>query len=80
MLLFNVYFVLMTVNLFETVMERYFKKKRIDESSSNVGLNIEHTHAWEEVNLDDLISDSGLRKSIYEYDPNDRKRVHRAYL
>ena len=80
MLLLNVYFVLMTVNLFETVIKRYLKKKRIDESSSNVGLNIEHTHAQEEVNLDDLISDSGLRKSIYEYDPNDRERVRRAYL
>ena len=49
----------MTVNLFETIMERYFKKKRIDEPSSNVGLNIEYTHTQEEVNLDDLISDRG---------------------
>ena len=32
-----------------------------------------NTHALEEVNLDALISDPGLRKNIYEYDPNDRE-------
>jgi len=45
MLLLNVYFMLMTINLFKTVLERYFKKKRIGEPSSNVGPNIKHTHA-----------------------------------
>ena len=64
MLLLNVYFVLIIVNLFETVVKRYFKKKKIDESSSNVGLNIEHTHAREEVNLDDLISDPAKKKYL----------------
>ena len=70
MLLLNMYFVLMIVNLFEIVMKRYFKKKRIDEDH-----NIEHTHTWEEVNLVDLISDLRLKKSIYEYEPNNRESL-----
>ena len=61
------FFVLMTINLFETVMKRFLKKKRIvnssnGEPSSNVGPNIEHIHTQEEINLDDLINDLELRK------------------
>jgi len=48
--------------------------------SSNVSPNIEHIHAREKVNLDDLICDLGLKKYIFDYDANDRERVRRAYL
>ena len=44
-----------------------------------MGPNIEHTHDREDVNLVDLINDPGLRKNICEYDPNNRKRVRKAY-
>ena len=39
-----------------------------------MGLNIKHTQAQEEVNLDNLIRDPGIRKSIYEYDPYDKEK------
>ena len=79
------FFVLMSVNLFETVMKKFFKRKRIvnndnGEPSSSVGPNIEHIHAREEVNLNDLSSDPGLRKNIWQYDANDRERVRKAYM
>ena len=53
-------------------MEKFFKPMR-GQTSSNVTPRIE-------VNLQEPEFDSGLRKSINEYDANDRENVLRAYL
>ena len=68
-------------NIFETVIEKYFKRKsevelphstkRVDNSSSK--------QDQVEINSADLPSDPGLRSRITDYHPNDRDQVRRAY-
>ena len=76
-LFFEHYF---SFNIFETVMEKYFKRKlelelppstkRVDNSSKQDRV---------EINLADLPSDSGLRPRITDYHPNDQDQGRRAY-
>ena len=65
-------------------MEKYLiKRKPIDEESSeinNSGTQHCPKQVHVELNLDDLLSNLGLRKQILEYNPNDRDKVRRTYL
>jgi hypothetical protein len=77
--------------IFETVMEKYFKRKselelppptkRVDNSSSSTKRvdNSSSKQDRAEINLADLPSDPGLRLRITDYHPNDRDQVRRAY-
>ncbi|XP_004309189.1 PREDICTED: zinc finger MYM-type protein 5-like [Fragaria vesca subsp. vesca] len=53
-------------------MERFFKRKS-DFVPKNISVGVE-------INLADLPSDPGLRKSISNYDPKIRDQVRREYL
>lgn len=66
-------------------MERYFSKKRKGDSSSlsnspNVRETVENRVRGEvELNLNDIVSDPGLRKPIEEFDIAIRDQVRRVF-
>ena len=78
-------------NIFETVIEKYFKRKsevelphstkRVDNSYSSTKRvdNSSSKQDQVEINSADLPSDPGLRSRITDYHPNDRDQVRRAY-
>ena len=53
-------------------MERFFKRKS-DSVPKNISVGVE-------INLVDLPSDLGLRKSISNYDPKIRDQIRKEYL
>ncbi|XP_020422138.1 uncharacterized protein LOC109949841 isoform X1 [Prunus persica] len=63
-------------------MERYFKRKStVMESSSPPNEVVNSSkQACLEINLEDLPLDPGLRTRIWDYHPNVRDQVRRAYL
>jgi hypothetical protein len=67
-------------NIFETVIERYFKRKsKLELPPSTKRADNSSKQDRVEINLADLPSDSGLRPRITDYHPNDRDQVRRAY-
>jgi hypothetical protein len=58
-------------------MEKYYPKK--DASTSGTHLETQK-RVRIELDMDDIVADPGLRKSIYEFDPNIRDEAKRAYL
>ncbi|XP_042466270.1 zinc finger MYM-type protein 1-like [Zingiber officinale] len=64
------------------IMERFFKPKRFREGSSNdPNINeVVEIQSHVELDLNDIVSDPGLRKSIEEFDISIRDQVRREYL
>ncbi|XP_042400852.1 uncharacterized protein LOC121990857 [Zingiber officinale] len=65
--------------LFQQIMERFFKPKRFREGSSNdPNINeVVEIQSHVELDLNDIVSDPGLRKSIEEFDISIRDQVRR---
>ncbi|XP_042401546.1 zinc finger MYM-type protein 1-like [Zingiber officinale] len=63
--------------LFQQIMERFFKPKRFREGSSNdPNINkVVEIQSHVELDLNDIVSDPGLRKSIEEFDISIRDQV-----
>ena len=64
-------------------MERFFKRIRNSGASSSKQANVSEpmeNQSHVELNLDDIISDPGLRKPIEEFDVSIRDQVRREYL
>ncbi|XP_058181281.1 uncharacterized protein LOC131299720 [Rhododendron vialii] len=61
-------------------MERYFKRKNPEESSTPTINNEPSKQSRKESDLPELQADPGLRPRIMDYDPNIREQVRRAYL
>jgi hypothetical protein len=80
-------------NIFEKVMDKYFKRKselelppstkRVDNSSSEPSTKrVDNSSSKQdrvEINLADLSSDPGLQPRITDYHPNDRDQDRKAY-
>jgi hypothetical protein len=66
--------------IFETVMEKCFKRKsELELLPSTKKVDNSSKQDRVEINLTDLPFDPGLRPRIMDYHPNDRDQVRRAY-